>query len=195
MAAPATQFFRPQPRGSRQVRLWTVGLTLACSAGLAVAAAHLPAFIPSGANLRDPDEVAYAHNIWQESQTSLVVLAIFIPWLVYGLVMRGARWGRMAVLVLAGLGLLLGVWMTGHSFVLYSAHPRYVSGLVVRVDGRQITLDRGTPRSFYLVVSDPEWQAAQDWIRPGVPVALWVAPNGQAGFIGRPSGGRPVVQK
>lgn len=195
MAAPATQFFRMQPRGSRQVRLWAVGLTLAGSVGLAVAAAHVPAFIPSGASLRDPDQVVYAHNIWQESQTSLVVLAIFVPWLLYGLVMRGARWGRAAMLVLAGLGLTLGLWMTAHSLALYTAHPQFVTGLVTRIEGRQITLDRGTPRTVYLVISDSDLQAARQWVRPGAPVFMWVAPNGQAGFLGRPSGGRPLDQK
>lgn len=195
MAAPATQLFRAQPPQIKQVRLWTVGLTLAGSVALAVGAAHLPAFLPSGADFRNPDEVAYARNIWQQSQTSFVVLAIFVPWLVLGLVMRGARWGRAAVLVLVGAGLLLGFWMTWHSLALYRAQPVYVSGLVTRIDGRQVTLDRGTPRTFYLVVSDGELQAAQDWVRPGVPVAMWVAPNGQAGFIGRPGGGRLMNQK
>jgi hypothetical protein len=160
-----------------------------------VGAAHLPAFLPSGADFRNPDEVVYARNIWQQSQTSLVVLALFIPWLIYGLVMRGARWGRAAVLVLAGAGLLLGLWMAGHSLTLYRAQPMYVSGLVTRIEGRQITLDRGPTRSFYLVVSDTELQAVEEWVRPGVPVALWVAPNGQAGFIGRPGGGRLMDQK
>jgi hypothetical protein len=195
MAAPAAQFFRAQPRPLKQVRLWTVGLTLVGSVALAVGAAHLPAFLPSGGDFRNPDEVVYARNIWQQSQTSLVVLALFIPWLIYGLVMRGARWGRAAVLVLAGAGLLLGLWMAGHSLTLYRAQPMYVSGLVTRIEGRQITLDRGPTRSFYLVVSDTELQAVEEWVRPGVPVALWVAPNGQAGFIGRPGGGRLMDQK
>jgi hypothetical protein len=162
---------------------------------LAVAAAHVPAFIASGANLRDPDQVVYAQNIWQESQTSLVVLAIFVPWLAYGLVMRGAPWGRAALLVLAGLGLMLGVWMTWHSLTVYSAHPLFVSGLVTRLEGRQLALDRGTPRTVYLVIADADLQAAREWVRPGAPVVMWVAPNGQAGFLGRPSGGRPLDLK
>jgi hypothetical protein len=195
MAAPAGEFFRVQPRPQGRVRLWAVGLTLAAAVGLAVVAAHAPVLAPSGADLRDPDEVVYAHNIWQETQTSLVVLAAFVPWLIYGLLLRGARWGRAAVLLLAGLGLLLGSWMTVHSLVLYAARPQYVSGLVARIEGRQITLDRGAPPSFYLVVSDAELQAAQQWVHPGVPVGMWVAPNGQAGFIGRPSGGKPILQK
>lgn len=195
MAAPAGQFFQTESHPRGRIRLFAVGLSLLCAVGLAVAAAHVPAFIPSGADLRDPDEVAYARNIWQESQTSLVVLALFVPWLLYGLLLRGARWGRRAVLLLAGLGLVLGGWMTVHALTLYAAQPQYISGLVTRIEGRQISLDRGQPRSFYLVVSDAELRAAQAWVRPGAPVALWVAPNGQAGFIGRPSGGKPLVQK
>ena len=194
MAAPAAQFFRSQPSRGGQLRLWSVGLTLAASVGLAVAAAHLPAVIPSGANLRDPDQVIYARNIWQESQTSLVVLALFIPWLVYGLLLRGAPWGRLAVLALAGAGAALGLWMTAHSLGLYAAKPEYVAGVVTRVDGRQITLAARPPRTFYLVVSEAELRAAQIWDRPGNAVGMWVAPNGQAGFIGRPSGGKPILQ-
>jgi len=194
MAAPAAQFFRSQPSRGGQLRLWSVGLTLAGSVGLAVAAAHLPAVIPSGANLRDPDQVIYARNIWQESQTSLVVLALFIPWLGYGLLLRGARWGRAALLVLAAGGLGLGLWMTVHNVALYTAQPQYVMGVVTRVDGRQITLAARPPRTFYLVVSEAELRAAQTWVRPGNAVGMWVAPNGQAGFIGRPSGGKPLLQ-
>ncbi|TMD06097.1 MAG: hypothetical protein E6J01_07290 [Chloroflexi bacterium] len=194
MAAPAAQFFRSQPSRGGQLRLWSVGLTLAASVGLAVAAAHLPPVISSGANLRDPDQVIYARNIWQESQTSLVVLALFIPWLGYGLLLRGAPWGRLAVLVLAGAGAALGLWMTAHSLGLYAAKPEYVAGVVTRVDGRQITLAARPPRTFYLVVSEAELRAAQIWDRPGNAVGMWVAPNGQAGFIGRPSGGKPILQ-
>jgi hypothetical protein len=194
MAAPAAQFFRSEPRPGGQLRLWSVGLTLAGSVGLAVAAAHLPAVIPSGANLRDPDQVMYARNIWQESQTSLLVLALFIPWVGYGLLLRGAPWGRLGVLLLAGVGVGLGVWMTIHSVSLYTASPQYVMGVVTRVDGRQITLAARPPQTFYLVVSEAELRAAQSWVRPGNAVGMWVAPNGQAGFIGRPSGGKPILQ-
>lgn len=194
MAAPAAQFYRSQPSRGGQLRLWSVGLALAASVGLAVAAAHLPAVIASGANLRDPDQVIYAHNIWQESQTSLVMLALFVPWLGYGLLLRGAPWGRLAVLALAGVGAGLGLWMTAHSLGLYAAKPEYVAGVVTRVDGRQITLAARPPRTFYLIVSEVELRAAQAWDRPGNAVGLWVAPNGQAGFIGRPSGGKPILQ-
>ena len=194
MAAPAAQFFRSQPSRGGRLRLWSVGLTLAASVGLAVAAAHLPAVISSGANLRDPDQVIYARNIWQESQTSLVVLALLLPWMGYGLLLRGAPWGRLAVLALAGAGAALGLWMTAHSLGLYAAKPEYVAGVVTRVDGRQITLAARPPRTFYLVVSEAELRAAQIWDRPGNAVGMWVAPNGQAGFIGRPSGGKPILQ-
>jgi hypothetical protein len=194
MAAPAAQFFRSEPRPGGQLRLWSVGLTLAGSVGLAVAAAHLPAVIPSGANLRDPEQVMYARNIWQESQTSLLVLALFIPWVGYGLLLRGAPWGRLAVLLLAGVGVGLGVWMTIHSVSLYTASPRYVMGVVTRIDGRQIMLAARPAQSFYLVVSEAELRAAQSWVRPGNVVGMWVAPNSQAGFIGRPSGGKPILQ-
>jgi hypothetical protein len=194
MAAPAAQIFRSQPSRGGQLRLWSVAVTLAASVGLAVAAAHLPAVVSTGANLRDPDQVIYARNIWQESQTSLVVLALFIPWLGYGLLLRGAPWGRLAVLVLAGVGAALGLWMTGHSLGLYAVKPEYVVGVVTRVDGRQLTLAARPPRTFYLVVSEAELRAAQAWVRPGNAVGLWVAPNGQAGFIGQPSGGKPILQ-
>jgi hypothetical protein len=77
---------------------------------------------------------------------------------------------------------------------LYTASPQYVMGVVTRVDGRQITLAARPPRTFYLVVSEAELRAAQSWVRPGNAVGMWVAPNGQAGFIGRPSGGKPILQ-
>jgi len=67
-------------------------------------------------------------------------------------------------------------------------------GVVTRVDGRQITLAARPPRTFYLVVSEAELRAAQTWVRPGNAVGMWVAPNGQAGFIGRPIGGKPLLQ-
>jgi hypothetical protein len=174
---------KPRILSRRDIRLAPIGLTLLLTAGLIVGATHLGALVPAGADLGDPTQRSYAVNIWQETQTSLALLAIFLPWLVYGLLFRGSRWGGGILLAVAVVGTVAGSWLTSLSLQSYAALPRLVSGVVAHVDGRQLSLTGGP--SLYLVISDSELAAASPWLKPGTPVTMWVSPRGHAGYVGR----------
>ena len=172
----------------RDVRLGRVALTLALSIGLLALALHVPSFLPSGADLTDSGQRAYARNIWQESQTSLALVAIVLPWLVYGLLWQGAPWGRRILLVLATVGVVGTTWLALLSAQSYSALPRQVPGVVDHVQGRTIWLQDGA--NYYLVLSDAELRSAQPWLRSGTPVTLWISPRGHVGSIAEDELGR-----
>ena len=172
----------------RDVRLGRVALTLALSIGLMALALHVPSFLPSGADLADSGQRAYARNIWQESQTSLALVAIVLPWLVYGLLWQGAPWGRRILLVLATVGVVGTTWLALLSAQSYSALPRQVPGVVDHVQGRTIWLQDGA--NYYLVLSDAELRSAQPWLRSGTPVTLWISPRGHVGSIAEDELGR-----
>jgi hypothetical protein len=166
-----------------EIRLGPVVVTLVLTVGLIVAATRLGAVVPAGADLADPTQRSYAQNIWQETQTSLALLAVFLPWLVYGLVFRGSRWGGVILLAVATLGTLAGTWLTDLSLQSYAGLPRLITGVVARVDGRQLSLTDGP--AAYLVISDAQLAAARPWLKVGTPVTLWVSPRGHAGYLGR----------
>src|SRR2546423_1865893 len=147
----------------RDVRLGRVGITLAISLGLLVLALHVPALLPSGADLTNSSQRAYAANIWQETQTSLALVATVLPWLVYALLWQGAPWGRRILLVLATAGVVGTTWLALLSAESYSALPRQVAGIVDHVQGRTIWMEGGT--SYYLVLSDSERRSAHAWLR------------------------------
>ena len=172
----------------RDVRLGRVALTLALSIGLMALALHVPSFLPSGADLADSGQRAYARNIWQESQTSLALVALMLPWLVYGLLWQGAPWGRRILLVLATVGVVGTTWLALLSAQSYSALPRQVPGVVDHVQGRTIWLQDGA--NYYLVLSDAELRSAQPWLRSGTPVTLWISPRGHVGSIAEDELGR-----
>ena len=165
-----------------------MALTLALSIGLLALALHVPSFLPSGADLTDSGQRAYARNIWQESQTSLALVAIVLPWLVYGLLWQGAPWGRRILLVLATVGVVGTTWLALLSAQSYSALPRQVPGVVEHVQGRTIWLQDGA--NYYLVLSDAELRSAQPWLRSGTPITLWISPRGHVGSIAEDELGR-----
>ncbi len=154
--------------------------TLVASVALLVLALHVPPFVVAGADLTDSGQREYARNIWQETQTSLALVVVVLPWMVYGLLWQGAPWGRRILLGLATLGVVLTTWLALISAQSYTALPRQVTGVVDRLHGRSISVGGG---SYYLVVSDSELQAAQAWLHPGADVRLWVSPRGHAGYI------------
>jgi hypothetical protein len=172
------------------VRLGQVALTLVVSIALFVLALHLPAFMAAGADMSDSAQRDYAANIWQEVQTSVAVVAIVLPWLVYALLWQGAPWGRRILLVIATAGVVLTTWFAVLSAQSYAALPRQVVGVVDLVQGRVIAL-RGGGR-YYLVVSDRELSADAAWLRPGAGVLLWVSPRGHAGSATEERGGSLV---
>jgi len=174
---------KPRSLTRRDIRLGQVAVTLLLTVGLIAGATRLGAVVPAGADLADPTQRAYAVNIWQETQTSLALLAIFLPWLVYGLLFRGSRWGGGILLAVAAVGTVAGSWLTCLSMQSYAALPRLVSGVVAQVDGRQLSLTGGL--GLYLVISDSELAAARPWLKPGAPVTLWVSPRSHAGYVGR----------
>src|SRR6202171_3780074 len=83
------------------VRFGRVGLTLVVSIALFLLALHVPAFMTPGADMTDPAQRDYAANIWQESQTSLALVALVLPWLLYAMLWQGAPWGRRILLAVA----------------------------------------------------------------------------------------------
>jgi len=195
MAAPAGQLFASIPTPVRW-RVWALPVTLLSSLALAILAAQVSPFLPAGANLEDAGQRAFARNIWPQCQVSLVVLALFAPWLVYARLapfpVRG-MWGRglrYAVLTVAGLGTGLGIWMSATSMAAYVVRPQRVEGVVSLFQGRTLRLD-GDPRRYALVLTADELSQATGWATPGTHVVMWVTGSGHAGYLGR-VGGRPV---
>jgi hypothetical protein len=166
---------------SADVRIGRVLLTLVVSIALFLLALHVPAFMASGADMTDSAQRAYAANIWQETQTSLALVAIVLPWLVYGLLWQGAPWGRRILLAISTAGVVVTTWFALLSAQSYAALPQQVVGVVDRVQGRVIALRGGA--TYYLVVSDRELNADRVWLHSGVTVSLWVSPRGHAGEI------------
>ncbi|MEA2635048.1 MAG: hypothetical protein QOH92_1815 [Chloroflexota bacterium] len=163
------------------VRFGRVVLTLVMSIALFLLALHVPAFMTSGADMSDSSQRDYAANIWQETQTSLAMVAVVLPWLVYALLWQGAPWGRRVLLAIATVGVIVTTWFAVLSAQSYAALPQQVTGVVDGVQGRVIAL-RGGAR-YYLVVSDEELNADRSWLRAGASVELWVSPRGHAGAV------------
>ena len=165
------------------IRLGHVGVTLAISLLGLVVFLHIPPFMAAGADLSDSTQGDYARNIWQETQTSLALVALVLPWFVYAIIWAGAPWGRRILLAISTAAVVFTTWLALLSAQSYTALPRQVIGVVDRVQGRAISVrDEG---SFYLVLPDPELRADQSWLRPGTSVLLWVSPRGHAGAVGR----------
>jgi len=106
------------------VRIGLVAVTLLVSIALLILALHVPPFMPAGADLADSGQRHYAANIWQETQTSLALVAIVLPWLVYGLLWRGAPWGRRILLATAAAAVAVTTWFVLLSAQSYTALPR-----------------------------------------------------------------------
>jgi hypothetical protein len=166
------------------VRFLAVTVTLAASIILALIALQLPPFVPAGANLSEPAQADYAANIWPESQVSLLMLALFLPWLIYAVIQRGSLAGRIVVFALGLAGVSVSTWAVTVSLESYMARPQAVSGFVVGIDGRNVTLDCGVRSTYHLAISDRQFEFAQSWLRRGAPVLLYVSPRGQAGYLG-----------
>jgi hypothetical protein len=163
------------------IRFGRVALTLAVSIALFLLALRVPAFMTPGADMTDPAQRDYAANIWQESQTSLALIATVLPWLLYALLWQGAPWGRRILLAIATAGVVVTTWFAVLSAQSYAALPKQVVGVVERLQGRVIAL-RGDG-TYYLVVSDAQLSAAHSWLHPGASVELWVSPRGHAGAV------------
>jgi ABC-type tungstate transport system substrate-binding protein len=163
------------------VRFGRVVLTLVVSIALFLLALHVPAFMAPGADMTDSAQRDYAANIWQETQTSLAMVAVVLPWLVYALLWQGAPWGRRILLAIATAGVIVTTWFALLSAQSYAALPKQVVGVVDQVQGRVIALRGGA--DYYLVVSDEELNADRSWLRPGASVELWVSPRGHAGAV------------
>ena len=163
------------------VRFGRVVLTLVVSIALFLLALHVPAFMAPGADMTDSAQRDYAANIWQETQTSLAMVAVVLPWLVYALLWQGVPWGRRILLAIATAGVIVTTWFALLSAQSYAALPKQVVGVVDQVQGRVIALRGGA--DYYLVVSDEELNADRSWLRPGASVELWVSPRGHAGAV------------
>lgn len=163
------------------IRFVRVAITLIVSLVALVLALHLPPFMAPGADLADSSQRDYAQNIWQETQTSLALVAVVLPWLVYGLLWQGAAWGRRLLIGVATAAVVLTTWFALLSAQSYTALPREVRGVVSRIEGRSISLSGDG--SYLLVLSDSEFKAARSWLHPGTEVMMWVSPRGHAGSV------------
>ena len=135
----------------------------------------------AGADLTDSVQRDYAANIWRETQTSLGLVILVLPWLVYALIWPGAAWGRRALLAVATIAVVLTTWFALLSAQSYAALPKQVSGVVDRLEGRVIWLRGGSP--YYIALSDAELRSAEAWLRPGASVTMWVSPRGHAAAV------------
>lgn len=163
------------------IRFGRIAATLALSLLGLVFFLHVPPFMAAGADLSDSAQRDYAQNLWQEVQSSLALVALVLPWLVYALLFPGAPWGRRLLLALSTAALVFTTWVALLNAQGYTALPRQVIGSIARVEGRSISLrDDG---SYYLAISDQELRTDQAILRPGVTVQLWVSPRGQVGSI------------
>jgi hypothetical protein len=174
------------------VRLGQVAVTLVVSIALFLLALHVPAFMAAGADMSDSAQRDYAANVWREVQTSLALVAIVLPWLVYALLWQGAPWGRRILLAIATAGVVITTWYAILSAQSYAALPQEVTGVVDHIQGRVIAL-RGDG-SYYLVLSDRELNADRSWLRSGASVTLWVSPRGHAGAVSAVGGISQLVQ-
>lgn len=165
-----------------EVRAHLIVGTLVLTVALIAGALRLGPFTTAGADPADPTQRIFAANLWQEVQTSLALVAIFLPWLLYGLLFKGSPLGGGILVGVAALGTVGATWLTLISLAGYAAVPRAVAGVVDTVGGRALSL-RGGP-TVYLVVSDAQLTAARPWLRPGAAVVLWVSPREQAGYVG-----------
>lgn len=163
------------------IRFLRVAVTLVVSVVAFVLALHVPPFMAAGADLSDSAQRDYAQNIWQEVQTSLGLVVLVLPWLVYGLMWQGAAWGRRILIAVATVGVVVTTWFALLSAQSYTALPQHVAGVVDRIQGRTITLGNGG--SYLLVVSDSELNADQSWLHVGSSVMMWVSPRKHAGSI------------
>ncbi|TMD42732.1 MAG: hypothetical protein E6I88_03675 [Chloroflexi bacterium] len=164
------------------LRAGHVAVTLAISVLGLIVFLHVPPFMAAGADLSDSTQVDYARNIWQETQTSLALVALVLPWLVYAIIWAGAPWGRRVLLAISTAAVVFTTWLALLSAQSYTALPRQVTGVVDHLQDRAISI-RGEG-SFYLVLSNAELQGDESWLRPGTSVLLWVSPRGHAGAVG-----------
>ena len=160
-----------------------VAITLAISLLGVVAFLHVPPFMAAGADLSDSAQGEYAQNIWQEVQTSLALVALVLPWLVYALLWPGAPWGRRILLVISTAAVVFTTYLALTSAQSYTALPRQVTGVVGQIQGRQIKLQGDG--SYYLVLTDAQLGEDTTWLHPGAQVLLWVSPRGHVGAVER----------
>ena len=165
------------------LRVAHIGITLLVSLLGVVAFLHVPPFMAAGADLSDSAQGEYAQNIWQEVQTSLALVALVLPWLVYALLWPGAAWGRRILLVVSAAAVVFTTYLALASAQSYTALPRQVTGSVLQLQGRSIKLQGDG--SYYLVLSDAQLRADASWLRPGAHVLLWVSPRGHVGAVER----------
>jgi hypothetical protein len=165
------------------------------TAVLVTVAVLLPPIAPAGADLKDPSQAAYARAIWPETQISLVVLMIFLPSLVYALIVRGAALGRLFIGSISVLGVALATFYVVISLESYMAKPEVVYGFVTHLSGNSICVEpfwgiQPNPpvRCFALEVPSEELRGAEHWVQENRYVQVLVSPRGHVGFIAPVSG-------
>lgn len=174
-----------QPMGSRSVLAAVVA-----SLVLAIAADLLPPFVPSGANFSDATQADYARNVWQSTRPWLALVAAIIPVIVYA-VWRLVTIRRASVLVVSVFSIFIAGGVAMGRVDAYRQPPTPVNGKVTNFRDREIS-QCGFP-SHHLIISDSELRAAENWVKPGVAVVLYLTPTGDAAFLGPSQDDWPCV--
>lgn len=165
-----------------QVRFGRLAIFTAATLATVLVTLHIPPFLSAGADLANPAQRLYAGNLWSQVQVSLVLLGCFLPWLCYALLWRGAARGALAVTAVALTGTSLATLLTAITLGAYAALPDSMGGVVGRIQGRTIEL-AGQGKTYYLALSDDQITSATSWLKPGVPVRMWVSPRGQVAAL------------
>ncbi len=160
------------------------------TAVLVTVAVLLPPIAPAGADLKDASQAAYARAIWPETQISLAVLMIFLPSLLYALIVRGAALGRLLIGSISVLGVALATFYVVISLETYMAKPEVVYGFGNSVCVEPFRGIQPTPpvRCFALEVPSEELRGAEHWVQENRYVQVLVSPRGHVGFIAPVSG-------
>jgi hypothetical protein len=161
-----------------------VGLAVAACVVAGFLAAHLPPFVPSGANLSDPAQADYARNVWSSAIPALAAVASICPLVTFGLLPPLMRGPRRVVLAVSVAALCVAVFFAVNRVNGYRQPPVTIIGSVASFQGRDILLGGFQAHHLNLIVSDQELRQAHSWVRPQTVVYLYLTPSGDAGYIG-----------
>jgi hypothetical protein len=192
MNQPTLQDWRRLAEGPAVAdRPLTAALAIVASLTAALLAAHLPPLVPSGADLSDPAQAAYARNLWASAMPAIMAVAAICPLVVYGLVPPFMLSARKALLVVSIVGLCISGLFALDVANAYRQPPVPVTGEVTSFQGREIS-QCGFP-SHHLLVSDAELREAHAWVKRGTAVLLYLTPSGDAAYLGPTLASGPCI--
>jgi hypothetical protein len=98
---------------------------------------------------------------------------------------------RNAVLALCLLGWCIASLFSLEGLKAYGQPAIPVNGKVTSFQGREIS-QCGFPK-HHLLISDSDLRQAETWVKPGVPVLLYLTPSGDAAHVGPAQADWPCV--